>query len=162
MMRQFGRRKKWIIAVAVVVVLLPLGYRALLVLGDYINDKLIDAIGFHETGATVIRKEIVKFDETNHSYLNDHGDRIEAQPGGSQYRVYYKYDEFNGYDERFTSKLMQFEERRLAEGNPHFAWKNYDDKSLYDTVQVGDKLIVTYRAYSDGYLEVVSVKVAER
>ena len=80
------------------------------------------------------------------------------KPGNIQYRVYYKHDEFNAYDEPFRSQLMQAEDRRVLEGKFHFAWKNYNDRSWYDTIQAGDKLTVTYRAYSDGYLEVVSVK----
>jgi hypothetical protein len=77
--------------------------------------------------------------------------------------VYYRYVEFNDYDERFRNRLMQAEEKRLSEGKPHFTLKGDNDRSWYDTVQVGDKLIVTYRAYSDGYIEVVSVrKSAER
>jgi len=151
-------RKKWIVAVIIAVVLVPLGYCVLLALGDRFNRNLIDAVGFREGTATVVRKEVVKFDERNHSYTNDHGDRIEAQPGDIQYRVYYKHDEFKAYEEPLRSQLIQAEDKRISEDKPHFAWKNYNERSWYDTVQVGDKLIVSYRAYSDGYIEVVSIQ----
>jgi hypothetical protein len=157
-MQKSRTRKKWIIVVITALVMLPVGYLVLRILGDRLNRHLIDAVGFREGIATVVRKEVVKFDERNHSYTNDHGDRVEAQPGDTQYRVYYKHDEFNGYEEPFRGQLMQAEGKRISEGKPHFAWKNYNDRSWYDTIQVGDKLIVSYRAYSDGYIEVVSVK----
>lgn len=156
------RSKKWLIALIVVVVALPLGYFALRVLGDRLNEKLISAKMYREAAATVIRKEVVKFDEKNHSYVNDLGDHIEVRPGDEQYRVYFQFDEFNGYEEPLRSQLMQAEKKRVSEGRPRFTWRNYNDPSWYDTVQVGDKLIVSYKAYSDGAIDVRHAEKSDR
>lgn len=157
-----NRRKKWLFALIAVVLGLPLGYFALRILGDRLNESLISEKSYHETNATVTRKEAVKFDQQNHSFINDLGDRVEARPGDEQYRIYFHFDEFKGYDEPFQSQLVNAEKKRIVEGRPLFVWKNYNDRSLYDTVQVGDKLIVTYKAYGDNKIDVLDVRKADR
>ncbi|HKP37909.1 MAG TPA: hypothetical protein VJT71_13710 [Pyrinomonadaceae bacterium] len=154
-------RKKWIIVASIVLGILLIGFGALLLFGDRVNRHLIDTVGFHSGTATVVKKEVVTFDERNYSYLNDHGDTVEARPGDRQYRVYYRHDEFNAYNEPLRTQLLRAEDKLISEGKPHFTWKNYNDSSWFDTIQVGDKLTITYRAYSDGYIEVASVKKAK-
>ena len=117
------RSQKWIIVL--IVAAIALAYFAVTVLGDRLNKKLISAKMYHETTATVIRKEVVRFDD------------------------------FNGYDEPLRSQLMQTEKKRVSDGRPHFMWRNYNDRSWYDTVKVGDKLIVSYKAYSDGAIDIL-------
>jgi hypothetical protein len=145
----------------VITLALGLGYLSLLILSKQSNEKLISAVMYHETSATVIRKEVVKFDQTNHSYVNDRGDEVKAQPGDQQYRVYYYFDDFNGYDDPFRSQLMEAEKKRILEGQPRFTWTNYNDRTLYDTVNVGDKLTVSYKAYSDGAIDILHAQKSE-
>lgn len=156
------RRKKWIFALIAVALGLSLGYLALQILGDRMNKELIAGKMYHETKATVVRKEVVKFDQQNHFYVSDLGDRIEAPPGKEQDRVYFYFDEFSGYEEPFRTQLMEAEKKLVLEGRPHFHWGNYNDRSLYDTVEVGDKLIVTYKAYSDGKIDILHATKSER
>lgn len=148
------RPKRWLTIVIVAALALPAGYCFLKLLGDRLNEKLISAKMYHETTGTVVKKEVVKFDEKNHSYVNDLGNQIETRPGDVQYRVYFYFDEFNGYEEPFRSQLMQTEKKRISDGRPRFTWRNYNDQNWYDTVRVGDKLIVSYKAYSDGMIDV--------
>jgi hypothetical protein len=155
-------RKIWLTALVVGVLVLPLGYLALRIAGDRLNENLISAKMYHETAATVSRKAVVKFDQKNHSYVNDLGDRIEARQGDEQYRVYFDFDEFNGYEEPFRSQLMEAEKKRVFEGRPRFTWTNYNDRRWYDTIQVGDKLIVTYKAFGDSEIEVLHAKKLNR
>ena len=75
--------------------------------------------------------------------------------------MYYYFDDFYGYDEPLRNQLMQAEKKRILEGRPRFTWKNYNDSSWYDTINVGDKLIVSYKAYSDGAIEVRSADKSE-
>jgi hypothetical protein len=157
-----NRRKKWLFAVVGVALGLLMGYLALKILGDRLNKSLISEKEYHETVATVTRKEAIKFDQQNHSFINDLGDRVEARPGDEQYRVYFHFDEFKGYEEPFRSQLVSAENKRIIEGSPLFVWKNYNDRSLYDIVQVGDKLIVTYKAYSDSKIDVLDARKSDR
>src|SRR5260370_34350474 len=48
---------------------------------------LIAGITLREATATVKAKEYVRFDETNHTYLDDNGKRIEMSPAEQQWRV---------------------------------------------------------------------------
>src|SRR2546423_1759357 len=42
------------------------------------------------TTAIVKRKEYVRFDEKNHSYIGSFGQSVEAAPGTEQWRIYYE------------------------------------------------------------------------
>jgi hypothetical protein len=55
-MQKSRTRKKWFIVVITAVVLLPVGYRVLQMLGDRLNEHLLDVVRFHEGTATVVKK----------------------------------------------------------------------------------------------------------
>ena len=155
------RPKNWQILIIVVTLTLGLGWFFLMRLDKSLGDSLMSAKSYRLTSATVSKKEVRKFDETDHSYVNESGNTVLAKPGDEQYRVYFYFDDFRGYDDAFQSRLMQAEEQRILEGKPHYLWGNYNDRRLYDTVNAGDKLIVTYKAYSDGQLDILRAEKAD-
>jgi hypothetical protein len=142
--------------------ILPLGYWGLRILGDRLDKSLITAKMYHQTTATAVKKERVKFDEKNHTYKSDSGNPIEVSPGDEQWRVYYEIDNFDQYEEPLRSRLVGAERKRISEGRPRFRFHAYNDRSWYDSVQVGDKLLVTYKAFSDGEIEIASVARLDR
>lgn len=152
-------RYRLVALLAGIVLLIPLGYIGLLILGDKLNERLIKRKMFRPTTATVTKKEHVVFDAKNHSYISDLGDRIEVHPGDEQWRVYYEFDNFDQIEEPERSRLMQLEKKRISEGRPRF---HFNSKEWYDSVKVGDKLIVSYKPYSDGEIEVASVTKADQ
>lgn len=155
-----SRRKQAVLVVGTIL-LIPLGYFGLQILGDRVDEKLISAKAFRQTSATVTKKEYIRFDEMNHSYITDLGQRVDVQPGDQQWRVYYEFDNFDQFEEPFRSRLVQLEKKRISEGKLRFSFKNFNDRRWYDSVEVGDKLVVSYKPYSDGEIEIASVIKAE-
>jgi hypothetical protein len=157
-LNRIRRSRKLLFTLFVLVVALAVGYLALRILGNRIDDELMSAKMYRGATVTVAKKEVIKFDEKNHSYVSELGHRIEVPRGVEQYRVYFYFDEFNGYDEPFRSQLTQAEKQRISEERPHYKWTNYNDRSWYDTVNVGDKLRVSYKAFSDSAIEVLEAR----
>ena len=111
---------RWLfIAVAITAILVFLGYFGLRAGQQY----LFARITLREATATVRAKEYVRFDERNHSYSDDHGNRIEVAPGAEQWRVYYQVDNFN-MDEPVRSLLMRAEEERATTERLRFEFKS--------------------------------------
>ncbi len=156
------KRHRNLLFLAAAVLLIPICLWTVLELSHRFGSRLIEAKMFRQTTATVTRKEYVKFDETNHFYIGDLGDRIEGRPGDEQGRVYYEFDNFDQIEEPMRSRLMQLEKKRISEGRPRFWFKNFNDRRWYDSVEVGDKLLVSYRPLSSGEIEVATVRKADQ
>src|SRR6267142_5113715 len=76
--------------------------------------ELNQAKAARNTTATVVRKEYVKFDKVNHSYVGDLGDVIEEPPGTEPWRVYYRINNFDQVPEPKRSALAASERVRIA------------------------------------------------
>jgi hypothetical protein len=144
-------KKGWLlIGLTVGVLFITFGYYKL----RQANKQMIESKTAHEAIATVKEKNHVVFDETNHSYVNGYNDRIEVQPGEEQWRVYYVIDDFNHLAEPLRDHVIQKEDQRTSELGMRFV---ANSKKWYDVIEVGNKLEVTYRAFRDGEVEVISV-----
>jgi len=143
--------KRWLlIGLIVSALFIAFGYYKL----SRAEKQMIESKTAHEGIATVKEKKHVRFDETNHSYVNGYNDRIEAQPGEEQWRVYYVIDNFDHLDEPLLSHVLQKETERADKLGMRFA---ANSKKWYDVIELEDKLEVTYRAFSNGEVEVISV-----
>ncbi len=68
------------ISLVVLILLVGSGYYVLRKIDQGV-EELNQAKAARHTTATVVRKEYVKFDQTNHSYVSDLGGVIEQPPG---------------------------------------------------------------------------------
>jgi hypothetical protein len=157
MTETYRKMSKWSVVLACAMVLIVAGYFCLPMLAQWLDEKVSEGQMFHSTTGTVTRKEHVRFDETNHSYIGNLGDRIEVRPGDEQWRVYYEFDNFDQLPEPKRSRLMRLERERIANGRVRH-W--FDDKEWYDSIKVGDKLIIGYKPFDDGKIEVANVSKA--
>ena len=107
----------------------------------------------HPTTATVTGKELFRCQEQICTYVSGYGDRVEMRAGETQERVYYQIDNFDQLDEPLRSRIMQAEEERVASSGTRFTYS----VDWYDSVSVGDKIMVGYRAFSDGQIQVWTV-----
>ncbi|MDX6614723.1 MAG: hypothetical protein QOD75_3909 [Blastocatellia bacterium] len=86
-------------------------------------EELNQAKASRHTTATVMRKEYVKFDQLNHSYVSDLGDVIEMSPGTERWRVYYRIKNFDQVPEPKRSELTASEQVRIAKyGDRFYHW----------------------------------------
>ena len=102
----------------------------------------------HTTG-TVVRKQYVKFDVANHSYVGDLGDVINVEPGTEQWRVYYRIDNFDQVPEPKRSALIASEHARIAKYGDRFHHWGAEGKDISQSLKEGDKLEVVYRYIGD-------------
>ena len=121
---------------------------------DDFDKNLRDSKIHATTTATVKRKEYVRFDQTNTSYINDLNQRIEMQSGDEQWRVYYEFDNFDQIDEPRRRQLLEAETKRIANVGLRFRAKS---KEWYEKTEVGDKLKVLYHPIGNDTIEVVNV-----
>jgi hypothetical protein len=136
---------------ATIGMLAVVGYFAIGAARQYLIARII----LREATATVKAKEYVRFDETNHTYLDDDGRRIEKSPGEQQWRVYYQIDDFNNLDEATRGRLLRSEEERSAAGRLRFRDKS---KEWYEKLETGDKLRVLYQWRGDDSIDVAYVE----
>ena len=137
---------------AILVCLASLGYLGLRVLDHSLENQLVQAAQYRTTAVTVIKKDVVLFDEKNQSYVTDFGAHVKKRPGERENRIYFYFDQFPGYSESFQNKLMQAERNRFTENRPHF-W-SFDDRR-FGEINVGDKVIISFKAYSNGRIDMV-------
>jgi len=109
------------------------------------------------TTAVVKAKQYVRFDEKNHSYVNDFGETVQATLGTEQWRVYYQIDNFDQVPEPKRSQLVQSEETRIKQFGFRFYPSSTPDKAVYDKAQVGNQLEVRYR-YMGDEKEIISIR----
>jgi hypothetical protein len=136
-----------------------LGLSVYLVLkgGEKNLNSLNEAKKGRTTRAIVRAKEYVRFDEKNHSYVNDFGETIEVMTGFEQWRIYYRIDNFDQVPEPKRSQLWQSEEARIKQFGFRFYPAGTPDKAAYDKAQVGDQLEVRYR-YMGDEKEIISIR----
>lgn len=109
------------------------------------------------TTAVVKAKEYVRFDEKNHSYVNNFGESVQVAPGTDQSRIYYQIDNFDQVPDPKRSQLWQSEEARIKQFGFRFYPSSTPDKAAYDKAQVGDQLEVRYR-YMGDEKEIISIR----
>src|SRR5262245_25041078 len=78
-------------------------------LNKRIETNVVEHKSARNTTGTVVGKEYVKFDEINHFYLDEEGNRIDRQPGDEDWRIYYYIDNFNQIAEPMRSRLLESE-----------------------------------------------------
>jgi hypothetical protein len=64
-----------------------LGYFVVKKLNERFNKAVHETTLYPTTTATVKNKEYVQFDQKNHVYINDLGDKVEKQPGEERWRA---------------------------------------------------------------------------
>src|SRR5687767_2853410 len=109
-----------VIAVALFVGVLYVFY----LFGDKLNDYLLAGKMFHETSATVVKKERIVIDENNRRLTDDFGDQTEMPIGMEQWRVYHEIDSFDQIREPVRSRLVEFEKKRISEGRTRYSYKD--------------------------------------
>jgi hypothetical protein len=143
------------VALVVLIVLVGSGYYVLRKL-DQGFEELNQAKAARHTTATVVRKEYVKFDEANHSYVGDLGDVIEQPPGIEHWRVYYRINNFDQVPEPKRSALAASEKVRIAKYGDRFHLWGPEGKNIYQSLKEGDTIGVTYR-YIGNEKEIINV-----
>jgi hypothetical protein len=144
------KMQRIVIALVAAVMFIALGYYEL----DRASKQMLESKTAHEATATVQRKEHIAFDERNRSYISDDGIRFEVKPGTEQWRVYYQLDRFDQLANPRRTLAIQAEKERNNKFGLRFT---YNSKEWYDKIEAGDKLLVTYQAFSDGAVKVISV-----
>jgi len=147
-------RRRTVISLAIIAGLAALGVYGYYALKRAVKEFL-EAKYVRATSGTVMGKEIIRFDEKNYTYIDpDDGFQFEAKPGDEQRRVYYQIDNFDGLDEPRRSRALEVERERLAKLGTRFT---YNAEGWYEGVKVGDKVVVNYRVFSDGDIQVWTV-----
>ena len=152
-MSRSSTRLLWSFITVIVATTLLLTY-AYLKLSEANQEFLANKMA-HEAKATVKYKEHVIVDETNRSFVNGYNDPIELDLGTEQWRVYYQIENFGGPAEPRLNRAVESEKVRVANFGCRFS---YNNKEWYDKIEVGDALEVTYRVFTDGEVEVISVE----
>jgi hypothetical protein len=140
-----------IILVAGIVVLAAYLY------ANHALNQLREATGVRTTTAIVHAKEHVRYDEHNHTYVNDLGQTLEAGPGTEEWRVYYQIDNFNQVPEPKRTQLWQSEDTRIKKFGYRYHYYSTPEKASYEKAQVGDRLEVRYHYVGDEK-EVIGVR----
>lgn len=149
---RFFTKRRIIILLAVVASLAALSVYAHYALVEAQKD-FMEAKVVRDATATVIDKKFVMYDENNRSYVNGYGDHVEMQSGQEQWRVYYRIEDFGFINEPRRSRVIEAEKKRVAQFGPRFT----SAVPWYESVKVGDKLEVGYRAFKDGDIQVWTV-----
>ena len=149
-----GVSKQRVLILVVVVAVAVLA--ACLVVSNAFN-RLHAAKAVRTTTAVVKAKEHVRYEEHNHSDVDDLGQTLEAQPGTEEWRVYYQIDNFDQVPEPKRSQLWQSEETRIKKFGFRYHYYSTPEKASYDKAQVGDRLEVLYHYIGDEK-EILSVR----
>jgi hypothetical protein len=125
-----------------------------------LDQWILDGKMVHEAQGRVVKKEYVKFNETNNVYKSNNGTAIEAKIGEEHWRIYFKIDSFDyvgeskKIDESLKEILEKAEEKRCQDGNYHYT---IQDKEAYDRTEIGDKLAVSWQRIGGNQMQVVTV-----
>lgn len=147
----------WVLIGIGVLTIVGLSLYLLLRAADNTLSSVNEAKKVRTTTAVVRAKEHVRFDEKNHSYVNDFGETVEVVTGFEQWRIYYRIDNFDQVPEPKRSQLWQSEEVRIKQFGFRFYPAGTPDKAAYDKAQVGDQLEVRYRYIGDEK-EIISIR----
>jgi uncharacterized protein YaiE (UPF0345 family) len=140
-------------------ILIALGYYFVPRLSNRIEVQIFEQKAVRTGVGIVIRKEYVKFDESNHSYQHIDGYPVVRRPGDEEWRVYYQIQSFDGIAEPFRSRLLLAEKDLTANRGRRFTIVS---KEQYDKIKVGDELKVSWRWRGDDKVEIVDAgKIVE-
>ncbi len=148
---------RWVLIGIGVLAIVGLSVYLLLRVADNSLSRLNEAKKVRTTRAVVRAKEYVRFDEKNHSYVNNFGETVQVPPGTEQWRIYYQIDNFDQVPEPKRSELLRSEEARVKQYGFRFYPAGTPDKALYDRTQVGDQLEVRYR-YMGDEKEIINIR----
>src|SRR5215470_17767585 len=112
-------------------------------------NRLNAAKALRTTTAIVKAKEHIRFDEHNHSYIDDFGKTREVPPGTEQWRIYYQIENFNQVPEPKSSQLWQSEEKRIQKCGLRFHYYSTAERASYDKIQIGERIKILYRYIGD-------------
>lgn len=155
--RTSGRYAKWLLIGIGVLSIVGLSVYLLLRVADNSLKQLNEAKKVRRTTAVVKAKEYVRFDESNHSYVNNFGEIVQVSPGTEQWRVYFQIDNFDQVPEPKRSKLQRAEDSRIKKFGFRFYPSRTSDKADYDKAEVGDRLEIEYR-YMGEEKEFISIR----
>ena len=152
-----GSSGRWLLTGIGVLVIVAFSVYLLLRAADNAVSSLNEAKKVRTTTAVVKAKEHLRFDEQNHSYVNNFGETVQVPPGTEQWRVYYQIDNFDQVPEPKRSELQRSEDARIKQFGFRFYTSSTLDKAVYDQAQIGDRLEVNYRYIGDEK-EIVSIQ----
>jgi len=152
-----GRSARWLLIGIGVLAIVGLSVYLLLRVADNSLQELNEAKKVRTTTAVVKAKEYVRFDEGNHTYVNNFGETVQVSPGAEQWRVYYQIDNFNQVPEPKRIELQRSEDSRIKKFGFRFYPSSRADKAVYDKAEVGDRLEVRYR-YMGDEKEIISIR----
>jgi hypothetical protein len=152
-----SRSARWVLIGIGVVAIVSLSLYLLLRTADNSLKSLNEAKKVRTTTAVVRAKEYLRFDEKNHSYVNNFGESIEVPAGTEQWRIYYEIENFDQVPDPKRSQLWQSERARIKQFGFRFYPSGTPDKAAYEKAQVGDRLEVLYR-YMGHEKEIVGIK----
>jgi hypothetical protein len=112
-------------------------------------EELNQAKAARHTTATVMRKEYVKFDELNHSYVNEFGHVVEMPPGTEHWRVYYRINDFDQVPEPKRNALTASEQVRIAKYGDRFYYWGTEGREIFQSLEEGDMIGIVYRYIGD-------------
>ena len=148
---------RWLLIGIGVLAIVGFSVYLLLRAADNSLSRLNEAKKVRTTTAVVKAKEHIRFDEQNHSYVNNFGETVQVPPNTEQWRVYYQIDNFDQVREPKRSELQRSEDARIKQFGFRFYPSNTPDKAAYDKAQVGDQLEVRYR-YIGNEKEIISIR----
>lgn len=152
-----GRSKRWLLIGIGVLAIVGSSVYLLFRVADNSLKELNEAKKARTTTAVVKAKEHVRFDERNHTYVEDFGQNMNAAPGAEQWRVYYQIDNFDQVPEPKRSELQRSEDSRIKKFGFRFHPWSSAEKAIYDKTQVGDQLEVLYR-YMGDEKEIINIR----
>jgi hypothetical protein len=144
-----GSSARWLLIGIGALAIVAFSVYLLLRAADNSLSRLNEAKKVRTTTAVVKAKEHIRFDEQNHSYVNNFGETVQVPPGTEQWRVYYQIDNFDQVHEPKRSELQRSEDARIKQLGFRFYPSSTPDKAAYDKAQVGDQLEVRYRYMGD-------------
>lgn len=138
-----------VIALAVAIAISACSFFVIRAVNEANKELLESKLVRHSTG-TVIKKELFECKEENCFYVSGYGDRVEMKRGEKQQRIYYQIDNFENLNEPRRSGTTETEKERVDKYGLRFTYA----VSWFDDVQVGEKVDVGYRAFSNGQIQV--------
>jgi hypothetical protein len=125
---------------------------ALVAYAAYALDQFAKGKEIRTTTATVTGKESFQCKEQVCTFVGGYGDVHEMKHGETQQRIYYRIDNFDQFEEPMRSRLLKAEKERIAKTGSRFTY----GVNWFDSVEVGDKIDVGYRAFSSGQIQIWS------
>jgi hypothetical protein len=143
---------RWTVIILVGVALCAtLGFAAL----QSLERRMMEAKSVRELSGIVKGKGYRKFERDNaarvengqYFYINEEGREVQRYPGDEDWLVYYEVDRFDPNHEPTSSRLLENERKRVANGKLRACIVR---KERYDQMNVGDRIYASYQAFGDG------------